>query len=44
MRKNEGDRVAATFRENFGANLVYVNARERFLSGLPAWMIPSASD
>ena len=34
MRKNEGDRVAATFRENFGANLVYVNARERFLKRL----------
>jgi GMP synthase (glutamine-hydrolysing) len=34
LRKGEGDRVAATFREHFGANLVYVNARERFLKRL----------
>lgn len=34
MRKNEGDRVAATFREHFGLRLIYVNARERFLNRL----------
>ncbi|MBP3558714.1 MAG: GMP synthase (glutamine-hydrolyzing), partial [Thermoguttaceae bacterium] len=32
MRKNEIDSVAKVFRENFDANLVVVDAEERFLS------------
>jgi GMP synthase (glutamine-hydrolysing) len=34
LRKGEGDQVSATFREHFGINLRFVNARERFLGRL----------
>lgn len=34
LRKDEGDMVERTFREQFGMNLVRVNAGERFLSKL----------
>ena len=34
LRKNEGAEVKATFEEEFGMNLVYVEAQDRFLSEL----------
>jgi len=34
MRKDEGAKVSALFREHLHGNLVYVNARERFLKRL----------
>ena len=34
LRKNEGDQVVATFRDNFGVPLVAVDARRRFLDRL----------
>lgn len=34
LRKEEGDLVEKTFREDFGMNLIRVNAEERFLSRL----------
>lgn len=34
LRKNEGAEVKATFEEEFGMNLVYVKAQNRFLSKL----------
>ncbi len=34
LRKDEGDFVEKTFREQFGMNLIRVNAEERFLSKL----------
>ncbi len=34
LRKNEGAEVKATFEEEFGMNLVYVKAQDRFLSKL----------
>ncbi len=34
LRKNEADKVIATFKDNFHINLIYVDATERFLSKL----------
>jgi GMP synthase (glutamine-hydrolysing) len=34
LRKGESEQVLQVFRDNLGANLVYVDARERFLSKL----------
>lgn len=34
MRKNEGQKVVATFRNNFHINLIHIDAKERFLSKL----------
>jgi len=34
LRKNEAEKVVATFRDNFGLNLVYADATDRFLEKL----------
>jgi GMP synthase (glutamine-hydrolysing) len=42
MRKGEGEAVREAFRENFGAELIYVEAAERFLAGLAGLVDPEA--
>ena len=34
LRKDEGNKVAETFKKNFEIDLIYINARDRFLSKL----------
>lgn len=42
LRKGEAEQVQKTFREKFKINLVYVDARERFLSKLAGVIDPEA--
>ena len=43
MRKNESESVIQVFRDQLHANLIYVDASERFLGKLEMWRIRSRS-